>query len=127
MIDTGISVAWLADFDSQAQSVMDRVWRSLRTDPEWQAWLDRFTTVRDPHAMIQFDERTEPRLMLRGSALSYFVPITFVTAARETRNLTSFAGELFRDIYVTWADKKGLPAPPAVTEAHLRAVPGRFP
>ena len=127
VIDTGISVAWLADFDSQAQSVMDRVWTSLRTDPEWRAWLDEFTSFQEPATMIQFDERTKPRLMLRGSALSYFVPIGYVTAAREARNLKSFAGELFRDVYAKWADNKGLPPPPLVTETHLRAVRSRVP
>lgn len=127
VVDTGISVAWLASVDSQAQSVMNQVWRSLRTDPEWRAWLDQFTTADEPDPMIQFDERTKPRLMLRGSALSYFVPIGYVTAAREARNLKSFAGELFRDVYAKWADNKGLPPPPLVTEAHLRAVRSRFP
>ncbi|HEY0950943.1 hypothetical protein [Nocardioides sp.] len=127
MIDTGISVAWLADFDSQAQSVMDRVWKSLRVDPEWKTWLSEYTTDDEPDPMIQFDDRTKPRLMLRGAALSYFVPIGYVTAAREARNLKSFAADLFRDIYVKWAEKRGLPEPPAVTDEHLEAVASRFP
>lgn len=127
MIDTGISVAWLADFDSQAQSVMDRVWKSLRMDPEWKAWLAEYTTDDEPDPMIQFDERTKPRIMLRGNALSYFVPIDYVTAAREARNLKSFAGDVFRDVYVKWAEKRGLPAPPIVTADMLEATPSRFP
>lgn len=127
VIDTGISVAWLADFDSQAQSVMDRVWKSLRMDPEWKAWLAEYTTDDEPDPMIQFDERTKPRIMLRGNALSYFVPIDYVTAAREARNLKSFAGDVFRDVYVKWAEKRGLPAPPIVTADMLEATPSRFP
>jgi hypothetical protein len=91
--DTGIAIAWLAPRNSYASSVMRRTWLSLRRDPEWSAWLAEHTTAEEPDPMIQFDERTKSRIMRRGAALSYFVPITHVQAAQEARTMTSFAAD----------------------------------
>lgn len=124
---SGINVAWLADFDSRGQSVMDRVWDSLRADDEWKAWLGAHTAAQKPTVVINFEDRPAPRLVLRGTKITYYVPMGYVTAAREARNLKSFAADLFREVYVKWADKKGLPEPPAITPDRLDAVPSRFP
>lgn len=127
LIDTGISQAWMSTGNSFAEHTMYRVWVSLRADEEWKAWLSENTTSEAPDPMIQFDDRDKPRIMLRGSALSYFVPLGYVEAAQEARTMTRFSADLFRDLYVKWADKKGLEAPPEITEEMLKAVPSRFP
>lgn len=127
LIDTGIAQAWMSAGNDFAEHTMYRVWVSLRADKEWNAWLSENTTASEPDAMVQFDDRDKPRIMLRGAALSYFVPLSHVEAAQEARTMTRFAADLFRDVYVKWADKRGLEAPPEITEQMLNAVPDRFP
>lgn len=122
-----ISVAWLADHHTFADSVMTRTWRSLSRDPAWAAWLAANTAEWAPFVVITVEDRPTGRLQLRADTLSYYVPIGWVRAAAETHTLVRFSGDLFRDLYVRWASRRERPMPPAITDAMLAAVPGRLP
>ena len=127
MIDSGISVAWLEENHSLAASVMERTWRSLRSDPQWAAWLADHTAPFLPFVVVTFEDRSDARAQVRGEALSYFVPTGWVRAAHEARTLVSFSADLFREVYVAWAVRRDLPMPPPITDAMLAAGPGRRP
>jgi hypothetical protein len=123
----GISVAWLEETHSLASSVMARTWRSLRSDPQWSAWLGDHTAPFLPFTVINVEERRDARIQVRGGTLSYFVPMGWVRAAHEARTLVRFSADLFRDVYVAWASRRELPMPPEITDDMLAAVPARLP
>lgn len=127
MIDSGISVAWLEEHHSLAASVMERTWRSLRSDPQWAAWLADHTASFLPFVVITFEDRRDARVQVRGETLSYFVPMSWVRAAHEACTLVSFSADLFHEVYVAWASRRDLPMPPPITDAMLAAVPSRLP
>jgi hypothetical protein len=102
----------MEDMNSYADSIRRRTWHSLATSPEWSAWLGDHVDLDSMDSFVYFEARERSRLVVRGDTLSYYVPMTYVQAAYEMRTLPSFMGEIFRDIWLKWAGKRGLPDPP---------------
>lgn len=112
-MNTGISVAWLSERNSYADSVQNRVWRAIRADSTWQQWLSAHEEP-DLEIFVEYEDRPKERLEMRRSTITYKIPATHVQAAHEARTLPAFMADVFRDVYVKYAQKRGLPEPPAV-------------
>jgi hypothetical protein len=111
-VRTGITVVWMADPHTYAESVQDQVWGELAARPDWQAWLGEHIFGPDRVSIVFYEDRLDDRLVIRGDTLRYVVPVDDVLAAFEKHYLPDFMAHLFREIYVAWARKLGLPDPP---------------
>lgn len=112
---TGITVVWMADPHTYAESVQDQVWGELAARPEWQAWLGEHIFGDDRVSIVFYEDRPDDRLVIRGDTLRYVVPVADVRAAFEKHYLPDFMAHVFHEIYVAWAHKLGLPDPPPAT------------
>lgn len=110
---TGITVVWMTDPHTYAESVQDRVWGQLAARPDWQAWLGEYIFVADRHSIVFYEDRHDERLVIRGDTLRLVVPIQEVLAAFEKHQLPDFMAHLFREVHLAWAHKLGAPEPPA--------------
>ena len=111
-VRTGVNVAWMEDANTYAESVRKRTWQSLATSPDWSTWLAENVDFDSMESFIYFEDRRDSRLAVRGNKLSYYIPMVHVQAAYEMKTLPSFMSEIFRDVWVKWADKRNLPEPP---------------
>ena len=111
---TGITVVWMTDPHTYAESVQDQVWGELASRPDWVAWLDEHIFGADRHSIVFYEDRFDDRLVIRGDTLRYVVPIEDVLRAFETHHLPDFMAHLFHEVYLAWAHKLGVPEPPAV-------------
>jgi hypothetical protein len=100
--------------NTYAESVRRRTWSALMEREDWSSWLRQNVDMESMFSIVQFEDRPTERLVLRGDTVSYYVPTKHVQAAYEMKTLATLMGEVFRRVYVKWAEKKGLPAPPPV-------------
>lgn len=110
----GINVAWMGEHDSDADSVRERTWNALvsRDDRRW--WWSQNTDMDSRFSYVQFEERSKERPVLRGNTVTYYVPMNHVRAAHEMHTIPILMSEIFRSVCEKWAEKRGLPTPPAV-------------
>ena len=113
---TGITVVWMADPHTYAESVQDRVWGELASRPEWQAWLGEHILGAERISIVFYEDRLDDRIVVRGDTLRYVVPIGDVVAAFEKHYLNEFMAHLFREVYLAWSHKLGVSEPPAVAD-----------
>ncbi|MCW2791027.1 MAG: hypothetical protein JWO76_125 [Nocardioides sp.] len=111
---SGINVAWMADSNQYAESIRQRTWAALASREDWSHWLSKHIDLDCMLSFVYFEDRAKERLVLRGDSVSYYVPMNHVRAAHEMHTLPSLMSEIFRSVYVKWAEKRGLPSPPAV-------------
>lgn len=116
-METGITVVWMTDPHTYAESVQDRVWRDLASRPDWQDWLRQHVFDAGRISIVFYEDRPDDRLVVRGDTLRYVVPIDDVQTAFEKHDLPEFMAVLFREVYLGWAHKLDLPEPPAVDTA----------
>jgi hypothetical protein len=115
-VRTGITVVWMADPHVYAESVQDEVWGALAAEPEWQAWLGEHIFDADRVSIVFYEDRLDDRLVIRGDTLRYVVPIQEVRTAFDQHDLPAFMARLFREVYLAWARKLGVPDPPPPAE-----------
>ena len=72
---TGITVVWMADPHTYAESVQDAVWAELASRPEWQAWLGEHIFGAERISIVFYEDRLDDRIVVRGDTLRYVVPI----------------------------------------------------
>lgn len=113
---TGITVVWMADPHTYAESVQDEVWAELASRPEWQAWLGEHIFAAERISIVFYEDRFDDRIVVRGDTLRYVVPLDDVATAFEKHYLPDFMAHLFREVYLAWTHKLGLPDPPPVTD-----------
>jgi hypothetical protein len=125
MLRTGISVAWMVDMNSYADSIRRRTWKSIASQPDWADWLAEHVDFDKMESYVYIEGRDKQRLVVRGNTLSAYVPAADVQAAYEMKTLPAFMADLYRSVFAKWAEKRKLPAPPGV-EAATAAGPSRF-
>jgi len=116
VVRTGITVVWMADPHTYAEAVQEAVWGDLAARPEWQAWLGEYILGAERISIVFYEDRHDDRLVIRGDTLRYVVPVDDVRAAFEKHYLPDFMAHLFREVYVAWAQRLGVPEPPAVAD-----------
>jgi hypothetical protein len=115
-VNTGITVVWMGDPHTFAESVQEHVWGELSSRPEWQAWLGEYILGAGRISIVFYEERYDDRIVIRGDTLRYVVPFDDVLAAFEKHYLPDFMAHLFREVYVAWAHKLEIPEPPGVAD-----------
>lgn len=122
----GISSAWLSPDvpESIAFSTFYRTWNAMRAQPAWREWLATHLEPRQVSTVLNVEERPKRRLEVRGGSLSCYLPGQEVRDAHREHRLQELAVEVFEAIYLKWADKLDLPAPPVGQPVE---VPSRLP
>jgi hypothetical protein len=113
-VKTGITVVWMSDPHTYAESVQDQVWAELSSRPEWQAWLGEYIFASGRISIVFYEDRFDDRIVIRGDTLRYVVPVDDVLKAFEKHEVPDFMAHLFREVYLAWAHKFDLPEPPGV-------------
>jgi hypothetical protein len=114
VVETGITVVWMTDPHVYAGSVQERVWGELSSRADWRSWLEKHILAPGRVSIVFYEERPDERLVIRGDTLRFVVPVDEVRTAFEKHDLPEFMAVLFREVYLAWAHKLGLPEPPAV-------------
>jgi hypothetical protein len=112
-VETGITVVWMTDPHTYAESVQDRVWRDMASRPAWRSWLDEHIVGPQRLSIVFYEERPDDRLVVRGDTLRYVVPLEDVQTAFEKHDLPDFMAVLYREVFLGWARHLDLPEPPA--------------
>ena len=114
MSTAAISTAWLSPDvpETAAHSTFYRTWDAMVDEPSWREWLDGHLEQRQVSTVVNVEERPKRRLEVRGGSLAFYLPAQEVRDAHREHRLRELAFEVFEAIYLKWADKLDLPAPP---------------
>jgi hypothetical protein len=110
----GISVAWLGEGVSAGQMyALEDAWDLLVVHAEWRDWKRTYLHPEGPFLYIAVrDGIPKRRLLKTKTGVSLQLPTAELTEAEAAGTLLTVLVEIIRDIYGTWAEVKGFPAPP---------------
>ncbi len=113
---TGITVVWMGDPHTYAESVQEKVWGELSSRPEWQAWLGEHIFGASGSASSSTRTGTTTGSSSAATPCATSSRSTTSLAAFEKHYLPDFMAHLFREVYLAWAHKLDLPEPPDVAD-----------